>query len=434
VIIIKKKFLEKTIIKLVKLLDKMEKLQNITLSEEYIDEEKNWITPNYTPIPAVLSKGEGVWVWDVDGKKYLDCLSAYSAVNQGHRHPKIIQAAKTQMDRITLTSRAFFNDQLGSFMKKLCQYSGMEMACPMNTGAEAVETALKIARRWGYWKKGVTENKAEIIVVNENFHGRTITIVGFSDDPDTHGGFGPATPGFKIIPYQDINALKKAINKNTVGFMIEPIQGEAGVIVPYNGYLKEVRKVCDDNNVLMILDEIQTGFARTGKRFAFEHEGIKPDILIVGKALGGGLFPVSAALGKKEILSVLTSGSHGSTFGGNPFACAVGSAAIDVLIEENLAENADNLGAYFKNRLMELPKDIIKEVRGKGLLLAIQFNEKGGKAKKYVLEMKKRGLLAKQTHVHTIRFAPPLIISKEEIDFACDIIRDSINYVKSKLI
>ncbi|MHA2504047.1 MAG: ornithine--oxo-acid transaminase, partial [Candidatus Kariarchaeaceae archaeon] len=402
-------------------------------SQEYIEREKEWTSPNYTPIPAVLAKGEGIWVWDVDGKKYLDCLSSYSAVNQGHRHPKIIQAAKDQMDRITLTSRAFFNDQLGSFMQKLCEYSGMEMACPMNTGAEAVETGLKTARRWGYYHKKVEENKAEIIVAAENFHGRTITIVGFSTDPDTHGGFGPATPGFKIIPFGDAQALKEAITPNTVAFMVEPIQGEAGVIVPPEGYLKEIRQICTDNNVLLILDEIQTGFARTGKRFAFEHENVKPDILLVGKALGGGLFPVSAALGSKEIMNVLSSGSHGSTFGGNPLGCAIGAAAIDVLLEENLAEKSAELGEYFKEKLETLPKDVVMDVRGKGLLLAIQFNDRGGAAKKYVLAMKERGLLAKQTHVHTIRFAPPLVITKEEIDYAFGIIQEAIEEVRATL-
>jgi len=411
----------------------MESLDQQAKSEDYIELEKEWTSPNYTPIPAVLSKGEGIWVWDVDGKKYMDCLSSYSAVNQGHRHPRILQAAKDQMDRITLTSRAFFNDQLGKFMQKLCEYSGMEMACPMNTGAEAVETGMKVARRWGYWHKKVEANKAEIIVCNNNFHGRTITIVGFSTDPDTYGDFGPATPGFKQIPFGDASALEEAITDNTVAFMVEPIQGEAGVIVPPAGYLKQVREICDKHNVLLILDEIQTGFCRIGKRFAYQLEGVKPDILLVGKALGGGMFPVSATLGSKEIMSVLTSGSHGSTFGGNPLACAIGSAAIDVLIDEKLDERAAELGAYFKEKLETLPKDIIKEVRGKGLLLAIQFNEKGGKAKKYVLAMKERGILAKQTHVHTIRFAPPLVITKEDIDYAFGIIKESIEYVQSTL-
>ncbi len=402
-------------------------------SEELIAKEKEHTSPNYTPIPAVLSKAEGVYVTDVDGKTYIDCLSAYSAVNQGHLHPKIIAAAKDQMSRITLTSRAFFNDQLGSFMKKLCDYSGMEMACPMNTGAEAVETGIKTARRWGYWKKKVEQDKAEIIVCEDNFHGRTTTIVGFSSDPDTFGDFGPYPDGFKKIPFGDLDALEKAITPNTVAFLVEPIQGEAGVIVPPEGYLRGAYDICKKNNVLLIADEIQTGFARTGKNFCFEYDGIKPDILLVGKALGGGLMPISAALGSVEIMSVLTSGSHGSTFGGNPLACAIGKAAIEVLEDEKLAERSDELGKYFREELDKLPKEIIKAVRGKGLLIAIEFTEKGGKAKKYVMKMKEKGLLAKQTHDTIIRFAPPLVISKEQIDTAVKIISESINEVAATL-
>lgn len=407
----------------------MESPKEQSKSEEIIENEKKWVSPNYTPIPAVLSKGNGIYVWDVDGKKYIDCLSAYSAVNQGHLHPKIIKAAEDQMKRITLTSRAFFNDQLGSFIKKLCEFSGMEMACPMNTGAEAVETGIKIARRWGYWKKKVPSEKAEIIVCENNFHGRTTTIIGFSSDPDTYGDFGPKTPGFIKIPFGDVTALKDAITPNTVAFLVEPIQGEAGVIVPPNGYLKEVYKICKQNNVLLITDEIQTGFARTGKAFCFQWDDIKPDILLVGKALGGGLMPISAALSSKEIMSVLTSGSHGSTFGGNPLACAIGKAAIEVIEEENLAGKSQELGLYFISKLQTLPKEIIKEVRGKGLLMAIEFNEKGGAAKKYVMAMKERGLLAKQTHDNIIRFAPPLVITKDQINEAFSIIENSINYV-----
>lgn len=395
-------------------------------TDEFIELEKTWASPNYTPIPVVLSKGEGVYVYDVEGKKYLDCLSAYSAVNQGHCHPKIIEAAERQLHTLTLTSRAFFNDRLGSFLKKLCEYAGYEMACPMNTGAEAVETGIKVARRWGYRVKGVEKDKAEIIVCENNFHGRTTTIVGFSSDPETYGDFGPATPGFKKIPYGDIQALKDAITPNTVAFLVEPIQGEAGVIVPPEGYLAEAAKVCKENNVLLIADEIQTGFGRTGKPFCFMHDGIKPDIVLVGKALGGGVMPVSATLGSKEIMGVLTSGSHGSTFGGNPLACAVGSAAIDVIVEENLSERAAELGEYFLDKLKTLPKHVVKEVRGKGLLLAIEFTEEAGKAKPYVLAMKERGLLAKQTHETTIRFAPPLIITKEQIDWAFSVIEESI--------
>lgn len=402
-------------------------------SEEFIAKEKEHTSPNYTPIPAVLAKGEGIYVTDVDGKKYIDCLSAYSAVNQGHLHPKIIAAAQEQMSRITLTSRAFFNDQLGGFMEKLCNYAGMEMACPMNTGAEAVETGIKVARRWGYWKKKVETNKAEIIVCEENFHGRTTTIVGFSTDPDTYGDFGPYPEGFKKIPFGDLEALEKAITPNTVAFLVEPIQGEAGVKVPPKGYLKGAYEICKKNNVLLIADEIQTGFARTGKNFCFEHDEIIPDILLVGKALGGGLMPISATLGSKEVMSVLTSGSHGSTFGGNPLACAIGKAAIDVLVNEDLASKAEKLGEYFREKLTTLPKDIVKEVRGKGLLIAIEFTEKGGLAKKYVLKMKEKGLLAKQTHDTIIRFAPPLVITKEQVDEAFKIINEAVQEVATSL-
>ena len=407
----------------------MESTEQISKSKELIEKENLWVSPNYTSIPVVLSKGQGIYVWDVNAKKYIDCLSGYSALNQGHLHPKIVAAAKRQMEQITLTSRAFFNDQLGSFMQLLCEYTGMEMACPMNTGAEAVETGIKIARRWGYWKKKVPAEQAEIIVCEDNFHGRTTTIVGFSSDPDTYGDFGPKTPGFKMVPYGDLEAFKNAITPNTVGFLVEPIQGEAGVIIPRDGYLKDVYYVCKENNILLIADEIQTGFARTGKNFCFEYDGIKPDLLLVGKALGGGLMPISATLGSKEVMSVLTSGSHGSTFGGNPLACAVGKAAIQVLLDEKLAENAFELGVYFQDKLKTLSSEIIQQVSGKGLLLAIQFTQNAGVAKKYVMAMKKNGLLAKQTHDTTIRFAPPLIISKAQIDEVFSIIESSIQDV-----
>ncbi|MHA2253123.1 MAG: ornithine--oxo-acid transaminase [Candidatus Kariarchaeaceae archaeon] len=407
----------------------MEQQLEKSKSSEIIKQEGEVVSPNYTPIPAVLNKGDGVWVYDVDGKKYLDCLSAYSAVNQGHLHPKIIEVAKKQLDQLTLTSRAFFNDQLGSFMKKLCDYSGFEMGCPMNTGAEAVETGIKVARRWGYWKKKVEKDKAEIIVCEQNFHGRTTTIVGFSSDPDSVDGFGPYPAGFVKIPFGDVEALEKAITPNTVAFLVEPIQGEAGVIIPPDGFLKQAYEICKKNNVLLIADEIQTGFARTGKNFCFEHDGIKPDLLLVGKALGGGIMPISATLGSKEVMGVLTSGSHGSTFGGNPLACAIGKAAIEVMEEEKLAEQSADLGAYFKEKLETLPTEIIREVRGKGLLIAIEFTEKGGKAKPYVLAMKESGILAKQTHETTIRFAPPLTITKDQIDFAFGVIKESIESV-----
>lgn len=398
-------------------------------SREAMELEAQYGAKNYKPLPVVISKAEGIWVWDPEGKKYMDCLSAYSAVNQGHRHPKIIEALKRQADVLTLTSRAFHNDQMGSYLKKLCEYTGFEVALPMNTGAEAVETAIKIARKWGYEVKGVTKNQAEIIVVEENFHGRTTTIVGFSTDPDAYEGFGPVTPGFKIIPYDDVPALEAAITPNTVAFFIEPIQGEAGVKMPSEGYLKAVREVCTKNNVLLILDEIQTGFCRTGKRFAFMHEGIQPDMITVGKALGGGVLPVSAALSSKEVMKVITPGTHGSTFGGNPLACAVGEAAIDVLVEEKLDERATELGNYFREQLSGLVEEspLVQEVRGKGLLLAIELDRsKGVVARQITMVLKERGILAKETHTYIIRFAPPLVITKEDIDWATKHIREAI--------
>ncbi|MHA1990537.1 MAG: ornithine--oxo-acid transaminase [Candidatus Hodarchaeales archaeon] len=385
-------------------------------SNFFIELESNYGAHNYHPLDVVLTKGDGVFVWDVEGKRYFDCLSAYSAVNQGHRHPKIIEAAKIQLENLTLTSRAFYNDRLGLFLKKLCDLAEMEVALPMNTGAEAVETGIKIARRWGYEVKKVQENNAEIIVSENNFHGRTTTIVGFSSDENSQKNFGPFTPGFVTIPFNDPDALKNAINKNTVAFLVEPIQGEAGVIVPDENYLNKVREICTKNGILLILDEIQTGFCRTGKMFAFMHESIKPDILLVGKALGGGIFPISAALSSKEIMAPINPGSHGSTFGGNPLACAIGEASIDVLINEKLDEKSEKLGKYFKEGLERLKSPLIKDIRGKGLFIAIELNMKAGKARKYTNKLKESGILAKETHEQTIRFAPPLIITKEEID------------------
>ena len=386
-------------------------------SQYYMDLENTYGAHNYHPIPVVISKADGVWVWDPEDRKYMDCLSAYSAVNQGHRHPKIIGAMTDQAGLLTLTSRAFHNDKLGPYLKQLTEFAQMEVALPMNTGAEAVETGIKIARKWGYEKKGVAANQAEIIVCEENFHGRTTTIVGFSTDPDARDGFGPATPGFKIIPFNDVAALENAITENTVAFMVEPIQGEAGVIVPDEGYLKAVKAVCEKNNVLLILDEVQTGFCRTGKMFAWMHEGVKPDILTVGKALGGGVYPVSAALASQEVMSVIRPGEHGSTFGGNPVACAVAMAALDVLVDENLAEKSDVLGRRFREGLAALGSDKITDIRGKGLLNAIELTPAAGKARQYTEKLKDLGVLAKETHVHTIRFAPPLIITDEQIDW-----------------
>ena len=386
-------------------------------SQYYMDLENTYGAHNYHPIPVVINKAKGVWVWDPEGRKYLDCLSSYSAVNQGHRHPKIIAALTEQAGRLTLTSRAFHNDMLGPYLKKLTEFAQMEVALPMNTGAEAVETAIKIARKWGYKKKGVAENKAEIIVCEENFHGRTTTIVGFSTDSIARDGFGPVTPGFKVIPYNDIQALENAITENTVGFLVEPIQGEAGVKVPDSGYIKNAKAVCEKNNVLLMLDEIQTGFCRTGKMFAWMHENAKPDIMMVGKALGGGVYPVSAALASKEVMSVIQPGEHGSTFGGNPLACAVANAALDVLVDENLGEKAEVLGERFRKGLRAIQSDKISDVRGVGLLNAIDIKPEAGQARLYTEKLKDLGVLAKETHETTIRFAPPLVIAEDEVDW-----------------
>ena len=386
-------------------------------SKYYMNLENTWGAHNYHPIPVVISQAEGVWVWDPEGRKYMDCLSAYSAVNQGHRHPKIVAALGEQAGRVTLTSRAFHNDMLGPYLEKLTAIAQMDVALPMNTGAEAVETGIKIARKWGYETKGVAKDKAEIIVCEENFHGRTTTIVGFSTDPDARDGFGPATPGFKIIPFNDIEALEAAITDNTVAFMAEPIQGEAGVKMPDPGYLRSAREVCARHNVLLILDEVQTGFCRTGKMFAWMHEDAKPDILTVGKALGGGIYPVSAALASKEVMSVITPGTHGSTFGGNPLACAVAMAALDVLVDEKLDERAERLGKRFRDGLRAIETDKLADIRGKGLLNAIELEPAAGKARAYSEKLMQLGVLAKETHVTTIRFAPPLIIDEEQIDW-----------------
>lgn len=391
-------------------------------SKDYIEYDSKYGAHNYHPIPVVITKAKGVWVYDPEGKKYLDCLSAYSAVNQGHLHPKIVAALEEQLSRVALTSRAFHNDRMGLFLKNLLAIcgDGFDMALPMNTGAEAVETALKMTRRWGYEIKGVVKDKAEIIVCENNFHGRTTTIVGFSTDPDANTNFGPYTPGFKIIPYNDPEALKDAITPNTVGFLVEPIQGEAGVIVPSAGYLKKVRKICTDNNILLVLDEIQTGFCRTGKMFCHQHEGIIPDVMTLGKALGGGVLPVSAVVSRKEIMSVFTPGSHGSTFGGFPLACAVGDAALRVLVDEKLDERAMELGNYFINKLKEISHKRIKEIRGKGLFVAIELYEK---TRPFTQKLIDKGILAKETHDYAIRFAPPLVITKEELDWAFNIIK-----------
>ena len=387
-------------------------------SNTYINIEKKYGASNYKPIPVVISKAKGAWVIDPEGKKYLDFLSSYSAVNQGHLHPKIIRAVKKQLNRVTLTSRAFHNDKLAPFLEKLCKFTGFEMALPMNTGAEAVETAIKAARRWGYEIKGVEKDKAEIIVCSENFHGRTTSIVGFSTDEESKMNFGPYSNGFVLVPYNDLESIEKAINKNTVAILVEPIQGEAGVIVPDDGYLKGIRSITSKNNILWIDDEIQTGFGRTGKFFCFEHENVKPDILILGKALSGGILPVSAIVSNKKIMSVFRPGSHGSTFGGNPLGSVAASVAIDVVQKEKLDQKAHRLGLMLINALKDAKLPVIENIRGKGLLIAIDIKEDYGPARYYTEKLMHAGLLAKETKKQTIRFAPPLVIKENDMKHA----------------
>ncbi len=397
-------------------------------SKEYMDRESKYGAHNYHPLPVVLEKGEGIYVWDVDGKKYFDFLSAYSAVNQGHCHPKIIGAMTKQAQTLTLTSRAFYNNVLGEFEQYVSEYFGYDKVLPMNTGAEADETALKLARKWAYVKKGIPENKAKIVVCENNFHGRTITIISMSTDPEAYKGFGPYTPGFVTIPYNDIEALERELkDENVAAFLVEPIQGEAGVYVPEDGYLKKAYDVCKKNNVLFIADEVQTGIARTGKLLAVDHEGVRPDILILGKALSGGAMPVSAVLADDDIMLVIKPGEHGSTFGGNPLAGKVAIAALEVAKEEKLAENAERLGKIFREELSKIDSDMIELVRGKGLLNAVIIKPKNGKeAWDVCLKLRDNGLLAKPTHGHIIRFAPPLVINEEEIRQAVQIIKDTI--------
>ncbi len=385
---------------------------------DYIEIEDKFGAHNYKPLDVVIERGEGVWVWDVDGNKYMDCLSAYSAVNQGHCHPRLKKAMLEQMEKLTLTSRAFRNNQLALFYRELCDLTGSHKVLPMNSGAEAVETAIKAVRKWGYMVKGVPEDKAEIIVCADNFHGRTITIVGFSTDPVSRTGFGPFTPGFKVIPFGDATALQKAVTPNTVGFLVEPIQGEAGVIIPPAGFLEKAREICTQNNIALILDEIQTGLGRTGKLLAEEHEGIEADITLIGKALSGGFYPVSAVLSSTEILGVLRPGEHGSTFGGNPLACAVAREALKVLTEEDLIGNAARMGERFLAGLQKIDNPKIREIRGRGLLLAVEFKLGTGGARQYCEKLKDEGLLCKETHDNIIRFAPPLVICKDQVDWA----------------
>ncbi|MDX1770737.1 MAG: ornithine--oxo-acid transaminase [Planococcaceae bacterium] len=396
----------------------------MTVSQNVIEQTEKFGAPNYHPLPIVISEAQGVWVKDPEGNKFMDMLSAYSAVNQGHRHPKIIQALKDQADRVTLTSRAFHNDQLGPWYEMICEMSGKEMALPMNTGAEAVETAIKAARRWAYDVKGVAENQAQIIACEGNFHGRTMAAVSLSSDPDYKRGFGPLLPGVNIIPYGDLEALKAAITPNTAAFLIEPIQGEAGIIIPPAGFMKAARELCRENNVLFIADEIQAGLARTGRMFACEWEDVNPDMYILGKALGGGVFPISCVVANKEILEVFNPGSHGSTFGGNPMACAVSIASLNVLKDEKLAERSEELGNYFKEQLSKIDHSAIKEVRGRGLFIGMELHEA---ARPYCEELKELGLLCKETHDTVIRFAPPLVITKEELDWAIEKIQKVFN-------
>ncbi len=393
-------------------------------TQGFIDLENQFGAHNYKPLDVVLCRGQGIWVWDVEGNKYLDCLSAYSAVNQGHCHPRILKALTEQAKQLTLVSRAFRNDQLGPFYREICELTRSHSVLPMNSGAEAVESAIKAVRKWGYEVKQVPDGQAEIIVCANNFHGRTLTIVGFSTEDQYRQGYAPFTPGFKIIPFGDAGALEQAITPNTVGFMVEPIQGEGGVIVPPTGYLKDARRICDDQNVILILDEIQTGLGRTGKLFAEEHEGIESDLTIVGKALSGGFYPISAVLSNKEVLGVFKPGDHGSTFGGNPLACAVAREALKVLIEEKLIENSAKLGSYMMDRLQEISSPHVKEIRGKGLMIGVELHPKAGGARRFCESLQTLGLLCKETHEHVLRIAPPLIIQKPDIDWALERIAD----------
>ena len=392
-------------------------------SRELIDLEDRYGAHNYHPLDVVLSRGEGVWVWDVEGNRYMDCLSAYSAVNQGHAHPRIRQALVEQAGRLPLTSRAFRNDQLGPYCRELCELTGFEMVLPMNTGAEAVETALKAARKWAYDVKGVPDGAAEIIACDGNFAGRTISIISFSSEPLYRSGFGPFTPGFTLVPYGDADALEAAITPNTAAFIVEPIQGEGGVIFPPDGYLRRVRELCSRHNVLLIADEIQTGLGRTGRLFACDHEDVRPDIVTIGKALSGGFYPVSAALSSAEILGVLGPGTHGSTFGGSPLACAVAREALRVLVEEDMIHNSAAMGDYLMARLAEIDSPHVLEVRGRGLLIGVELRPEAGGARRFCEALLRGGILAKETHVNTIRFAPPLIITKDDVDWAMERLR-----------
>ncbi len=391
---------------------------------DYIEIEETYGAHNYHPLDVVLARGEGVWVYDVEGNKYLDCLSAYSALNQGHVHPKILEAMLQQASQITLTSRAFRNDQLPLLYRELSEMSGYEMALPMNSGAEAVETAIKLARKWAYQVKGIPRFEAEIITFSGNFHGRTVSVISFSSEPLYKEDFGPFTPGFISVPYGDLHAVEQAISSNTAAILVEPIQGEAGVVVPPPGFLKNLSRLCKENNILLLADEIQTGLGRTGKLFACDHEDVRPDIMIVGKALSGGFYPVSAILADQPLLGLFRPGEHGSTFGGNPLGAAVARAALKVIVEENLVERAARMGEYLMDQLAEIPSRHVKEVRGKGLLIGVELKPEAGGARRFCEALQQEGILAKETHQNVIRFAPPLIVDKATLDWAIPRIRD----------
>lgn len=392
-------------------------------TERFLDEAQRFSAHNYKPLPVVLERGDGVWVHDVEGRKYLDMLAAYSALNQGHRHPRILEAARAQMERLTLTSRAFHNDRMGPFLRRLCEVTGFDKALPMNTGAEAVETAIKMVRKWGYQRKGVPEGRAEIIVCSGNFHGRTTTIVGFSSEAQYREGFGPFTPGFVEVPYGDARAFEAALTDHTVGFLVEPIQGEGGVVVPPDGYLGCTRELCRERGVAFMADEIQTGLGRTGRMFCCDWEDVRPDVLIVGKALGGGVYPVSATLADAEFMDVFHPGDHGSTFGGNPLGAAVGHASLDVIVDEGLVERSAELGAWFMDELRGIDSPHVKEVRGRGLMIGVEIHAGSGPARPFCEALQDRGILAKETHHQVIRFAPPLVIERADLAWALEHVR-----------
>jgi ornithine--oxo-acid transaminase len=393
-------------------------------TDAFLQEVDRYSAHNYLPLPVILDRGEDVWVWDVEGNRYLDMLSAYSALNQGHRHPAILEAAVRQMERLTLTSRAFHNDQMGPFLRELCDATGFERALPMNTGAEAVETAIKMVRKWGYQVRGVPEGQAEIIVCDNNFHGRTTTIVGFSSEDQYRDGFGPFTPGFKLVPYGDAAAFEAALTPNTVGFLVEPLQGEGGVVVPPEGYLTRTRELCRERGIAFMADEIQTGLGRTGRLFCCDWEDVRPDVLIVGKALGGGVYPVSAAISDSEIMDVFQPGDHGSTFGGNPLGAAVARAALRVILDDRLSERSDRLGTWFMDELRAINSPHVVEIRGQGLMIGVEIKESSGTARPYCEALQDRGILAKETHGQVIRFAPPLVIGEDVLEDALKDIRE----------